>query len=183
MVDASRIAMDTLGVAITNTAIIGALIKTIGTISLEAMIEPFKHRFGRLAEKNLVAMKEAFDETKIVQASADGEETCTLHDPADWDVYISQEALYPWPEVEIGCDVHRPGSCSEFQTGNWRTEGYPLKDQERCISCGICWIVCPDMAFRPKGKDSYSWDERYCKGCGICVAACPKHALSMEEDR
>lgn len=183
MVDATRIAMDTLGVPITNTAIIGALINMIGTVSLEAMVEPLKQRFGHLAEKNFIAMRKAFDETKVIQATGGGEATCEIPDFSDWDAYLSKEALFPWSEVEIGCDVHRFGSCSDFHTGNWRTAGCPVMDQDLCISCGLCWIMCPDMAFQPDGSGKYTWVERYCKGCGICVTACPKQALSMEEER
>lgn len=62
-VDASKIAMETLGVPIVNTTMVGALIKTTGIISLESMEGPLQKRFGRLAEKNIKAMRKAFEET------------------------------------------------------------------------------------------------------------------------
>ncbi len=55
-------------------------------------------------------------------------------------------------------------------------------DQEKCISCGICWIMCPDIAICRDENGGYTWEGRYCKGCGICVAACPKQVISMEEE-
>lgn len=180
LVNASRIAIETLGVPITNTAIIGALVKAVDLVSLEALEEPVNKRFGRLAEKNLAAMKKAFDETRVREAASNDETTCMVKKNEDWETTLRNEALHPWQNVEIGCDVHKPGSCSEFQTGNWRTAGRPVIDKEVCISCGICWIMCPEIAFSQGENEEISWDERYCKGCGICADVCPKQAISME---
>ncbi|MFC1952236.1 pyruvate ferredoxin oxidoreductase subunit gamma [Chloroflexota bacterium] len=64
-IDATRIAQELLGVPIVNTTMIGALIKATGVVKLESLIEPLKHRFGRLAERNINAMKKAYQETLI----------------------------------------------------------------------------------------------------------------------
>ncbi len=64
-VDAASIARELLGVNIVNTTMLGALIKVTGLIEMESVIEPIKHRFGRLAEKNIAAMKRAYEETLI----------------------------------------------------------------------------------------------------------------------
>lgn len=180
-VDASRIAMEYIGLPITNTAIIGALVKATEILSPDTLKAPFENRFGRLAEKNLNAMQSAYEQIEFIAPLAP-EEHETKEKVIDYQEYIKGEALYPWPEVEIGCDVHIPGNSKEFFTGNWRTGGYPLMDEEKCISCGICWIMCPEMAFE-KSPDCYRWSGEYCKGCGICVTTCPKKALSMEEEK
>jgi pyruvate ferredoxin oxidoreductase gamma subunit len=54
-----------MGVPIANTTMIGALLKVIGVMELDAMKEAVEHRFGRIAQKNLNAMKRAYDEIKI----------------------------------------------------------------------------------------------------------------------
>jgi pyruvate ferredoxin oxidoreductase gamma subunit len=64
-VDATAIARETLGIPITNTTMIGALLKATGIIKLESVVEPLKQRFGRLAEKNIKAMQRAYDETEV----------------------------------------------------------------------------------------------------------------------
>jgi pyruvate ferredoxin oxidoreductase gamma subunit len=64
-VDASKIAMEEMKVPITNTTMIGALIKAASLTSLAAMEEPLNHRFGRIAERNKKAMQRAFAETQI----------------------------------------------------------------------------------------------------------------------
>ncbi len=64
-VDATRIAREMLGVPIVNTTMIGALLKAAGVIKLESLLEPLKHRFGRLAEKNINAMQRAYEGTTV----------------------------------------------------------------------------------------------------------------------
>jgi pyruvate ferredoxin oxidoreductase gamma subunit len=64
-VDATSIARETLGVPITNTTMVGALLMATDVINLESVVEPLNKRFGRLAERNVNAMKRAYKETKL----------------------------------------------------------------------------------------------------------------------
>lgn len=64
-VDASKIAREELGVPITNTTMLGALMKVIDIVKLDSVKEPTEHRFGRIAQKNLAALKRAYEEVKI----------------------------------------------------------------------------------------------------------------------
>jgi pyruvate ferredoxin oxidoreductase gamma subunit len=64
-VDATRIALEMLGVPIVNTTMIGALLKAAGVTKLESLLEPLKHRFGRLADKNINAMQRAYEGTTV----------------------------------------------------------------------------------------------------------------------
>lgn len=72
VIDANRIAREELGVPIVNTTMLGALIKATGIIELESMNEPLKARFGRLAEKNLKALRRAFEETQVKELKTVG---------------------------------------------------------------------------------------------------------------
>ncbi|OGP82173.1 MAG: pyruvate synthase [Deltaproteobacteria bacterium RBG_16_54_11] len=65
-VDANRIAQEELGLTITNTTMLGALLKASEVVDKGAMIEPFRERFGRLAERNIKAFERAYKETKIL---------------------------------------------------------------------------------------------------------------------
>ena len=60
-VDANAIAAEVLGRPITNTTMIGALVKVTGVVELGSFEEPVKERFGRLAGRNMEAMKRAYD--------------------------------------------------------------------------------------------------------------------------
>lgn len=64
-VNANKIARETLGVLITNTTMVGALIKATDVVKLDSLLEPLKHRFGRLAERNFEAMKKAYEQTVV----------------------------------------------------------------------------------------------------------------------
>jgi pyruvate ferredoxin oxidoreductase gamma subunit len=64
-VDASKIAWEELGVPITNTTMLGALIKVLDIVKLDSVKEPMEHRFGRIAQKNLAALKRAHEEVRI----------------------------------------------------------------------------------------------------------------------
>lgn len=67
LVDASGIALKVLGIPITNTCMLGALVKAADIVNLDSFIEPMKHRFGKVAEKNISAMKESYNETMVFQ--------------------------------------------------------------------------------------------------------------------
>ncbi len=65
-VDATGIAWKELGVPITNTTMLGALVKVIGTVKFESLTNPIQERFGRIAQKNLAAAKSAYDQVKFI---------------------------------------------------------------------------------------------------------------------
>jgi pyruvate ferredoxin oxidoreductase gamma subunit len=67
-VDASKIAKEEMGVPITNTTMLGALIKATGIVDLDSLEEPVRERFGVIALKNINAYNRAFKETEIVRA-------------------------------------------------------------------------------------------------------------------
>ncbi|GLI35345.1 pyruvate ferredoxin oxidoreductase subunit gamma [Desulforhabdus amnigena] len=65
LVDASKIAVETMRVPITNTTMLGALLKATGLISMDGLRGPIEHRFGPIAEKNIKACTRAFEETVV----------------------------------------------------------------------------------------------------------------------
>lgn len=62
-VDADLIAREELGLPIVNTTMLGALVRSTGIVELDSLIPPLKARFGRGAERNLKALRRAYDET------------------------------------------------------------------------------------------------------------------------
>jgi len=65
IIDGTKIARELLGVPIVNTTMLGALLRATGAVKLESLFEPLRHRFGRLAERNIGAAKKAFEETIV----------------------------------------------------------------------------------------------------------------------
>jgi len=65
LVDASKIAMEVLGLPITNTVMLGALVKASGLIAPESMNAPLEKRFGRIAPQNQKAFDRAYAEAHL----------------------------------------------------------------------------------------------------------------------
>jgi pyruvate ferredoxin oxidoreductase gamma subunit len=65
VVDASKIAEEELGVPITNTTMLGALLKAVGLVKVESLQDPLQARFGKIAEKNYKSLQRAHEETQI----------------------------------------------------------------------------------------------------------------------
>ncbi len=66
VVDATKIALETLGVPIVNTAMVGAFAKVVPVVKLEMVEEAIKENFsGRLAEANISAVRKAYEEVKV----------------------------------------------------------------------------------------------------------------------
>jgi len=64
-VDATHIALQELGLPITNTTMLGAAVKAASLVPVEALVGPLEARFGRIAAKNIKALHRAFAETEI----------------------------------------------------------------------------------------------------------------------
>lgn len=68
IIDALKIALETLKVPITNTTMIGALLKSSNLVPFDSVVEQIKRRFNpKLAERNIAALKRAFEETVIYE--------------------------------------------------------------------------------------------------------------------
>lgn len=66
VVDATKIAMEILGLPITNTTLLGSLVKAVDVVKKESFVHPLKERFGRIAEKNLSAFERAYQTTVLI---------------------------------------------------------------------------------------------------------------------
>jgi 2-oxoacid:acceptor oxidoreductase delta subunit (pyruvate/2-ketoisovalerate family) len=61
---------------------------------------------------------------------------------------------------------------------HWR-DTEPVWDYDRCCTCGICWISCPDAAIFRTGEGYFDRDPERCKGCGVCARECVNDAITM----
>ncbi len=84
--------------------------------------------------------------------------------------------------VLADCDVDAPNLHLLLNPKNeeskvFKSNKLAVKDQSKCIDCGICYDVCRFNAVDPI---SYDIDSYKCEGCGVCVAMCPEDALSLK---
>ncbi len=63
VVNAAIIARETIGMPITNTAMIGALLKVTEAVKFASVVEQLHERFGARAQGNIEAMERAYEET------------------------------------------------------------------------------------------------------------------------
>ncbi|NVM37417.1 MAG: 2-oxoacid:acceptor oxidoreductase family protein [Candidatus Lokiarchaeota archaeon] len=187
-IDAIRIALDILGRNITNTIILGALIRVSHLFTLEELSDAIMRRFKEnIAGKNIKAVEQAVEETCIYEVGID----------VDFSAYTK----IPWQQVKPElpgykdldmagvwyCDMDeniiKVGS-DQVNTGSWG-EWEILWDQEICTDCGQCWFICPDFAIiREKGEDGM-WhmagiDTYHCKSCQNCLNICPVNAIGKK---
>jgi pyruvate ferredoxin oxidoreductase gamma subunit len=64
-IDATSIAREYLGRPIVNTTMMGALVKATSVVRLESLFQPLRNRFNKLADKNIDAMRKAYNETRL----------------------------------------------------------------------------------------------------------------------
>ncbi|HIC92340.1 MAG TPA: pyruvate ferredoxin oxidoreductase subunit gamma [Syntrophaceae bacterium] len=67
LVDATKIALDNLGLPITNTTMLGALIKATSVVNIDSINRAIDRRFGPIAPKNKMALEQAYKETRVEQ--------------------------------------------------------------------------------------------------------------------
>jgi pyruvate ferredoxin oxidoreductase gamma subunit len=69
-VDATKISLETLGMPMPNTPMLGALVKVRPVVSIDSLIEQIKHKFlKKIGEEktkaNIDGIRRAYEETKI----------------------------------------------------------------------------------------------------------------------
>jgi len=52
-------------------------------------------------------------------------------------------------------------------------------DKAKCVSCGVCWSICPYSAISPDEQHLAEVNPALCKGCGLCMAACRSGAPNL----
>ncbi len=66
-VDATQIALETIGRPMANTAMLGALVRVSNIVKLESVLEELRNKLGaklpeKVVEKNILSVQRAYDE-------------------------------------------------------------------------------------------------------------------------
>ncbi len=149
---------------IVNTAVLGALARAGGVVSLEALARAIDAFVPAHPAENRAA-------------AADGFASVRLADPVAPELEPSRgpprPVPAPIPEAPLALRPSR-----SIATAAWRTLT-PVVDLARCTGCTFCWKYCPDDAITldERGRPTIALDS--CKGCGICAEVCPPRAIAM----
>lgn len=60
----------------------------------------------------------------------------------------------------------------------------PKVDEEKCVGCGACASICPDVFEMIDGKSKIKQNED-CQECDCqsVVSSCPTEAITLEEEK
>jgi len=143
-VDATKVALETIGRPITNTAILGAFAKGTGEVKLESLIEAVKTEMsGRMADTNIKAVERAYNSTIIGKNRVVKELKKAALQPAnsraDWRTFRPIVD----PTKCTGCQICWT-FCPEHSIN--MMEKKSTVDYIYCKGCGICAVDCPTKA-------------------------------------
>ncbi len=166
-VDATRIALShhlgTPMLPIVNTAVLGALARATGVVSLESLRRAVEQFVPARPEENRRAASDGYSEVRAVEGTG----SATVSGP---------KARPPAPRLPEGPIASV--SSETIHTSAWRTFT-PVIHLDRCTKCNFCWKFCPDAAIEFDANGYPVLRLAYCKGCGICAAECPPKTIEM----
>jgi pyruvate ferredoxin oxidoreductase gamma subunit len=98
---------------------------------------------------------------------------------------VRPEPVWGYDTQPPGGVIPEPGNTAWNDLSMSRVGWMPVLDRDRCIHCGVCDLVCPDLCLVWGPGDAGGTfarrlrgiDYRYCKGCLRCVESCPSGAL------
>ncbi len=183
-VDAQRIAAEECSRP--NAVLIGTLAAVLpfldSDILLEALSDEFAHKRPEAVATNERAFRRGAEEFEVLPnvGKASGDLPVIRTNP-----------FWGFETAPIGGVILEAGNTVWNDLSTSRTGWLPVLDAEKCIHCGICGLVCPDMCLVwsaegnapvPTAVRLIGVDYRYCKGCLRCVESCPNGAMTREAE-
>ena len=140
-VDATKVALETIGLPITNTSILGAFSKGTGQVKLESLLKAVKTEMpGRMAEANVKAIEIAYNriligKNKVVE-NIKTINRAPINSRADWRTFrpIVDEDKCTGCRL---CWTFCPEHCIDMKNDK------SLINYDFCKGCGICAEECP----------------------------------------
>jgi len=167
-----------------NTAMLGAIVRGMGFMDVEAvrraLASTFEKRYSHLLDANLRTFDRGYNDVKLERIPGEYRPV----EPA-----IGGGAL-GYLNAPLGGAIVHPANSAAKDLSPSRLGRLPQFLQEYCNNCGLCDMVCPDMCFvwqegmdekgRP-GMMLQGIDYQYCKGCLKCVEVCPVNPAALVE--
>ena len=185
--------LDALGIAVeektrVNTAMLGAVVRVCPFIDPEAVRETIRETFSRrhpeVVDANIRTFDRGYEELKRKRYRAAGV-TATAPSRA--------APAFGYLQAPIGGTILEPANSVAKDMSGSREGFLPELTLDKCVHCGLCDIVCPDLCLvweeEPADDGGFAVrlrgiDYRYCKGCRKCIEVCPSGSLAeiREED-
>lgn len=182
---ARAIRVDALGIAIQeksrpNAVLLGTLCGAFPFIPaetvLEALSEEFAGRHPEAVASNERAFRRGATEFQVLEGVGRAEGDLPIARP---------EPEWGYETQPLGGILPAPGNTAWNDLSTSRAGWMPVLNDEKCIHCGACDLVCPDFCLVwGDGEEGSKYerelmgvDYRYCKGCMRCVESCPTGAM------
>jgi len=187
---ARAIRVDALGIAIKeksrpNAVLLGTLCGAFPFLTAETVLEALSEEFAGRHPEAVASNERAFR-----RGALEFQELGNVG-RADGDLPVARpEPEWGYETQPVGGIIPAPGNTAWNDLSISRSGWMPVLHDEKCIHCGICDLVCPDLCLvwgdgEEGGKferELMGVDYRYCKGCLRCVESCPTGALGKEAE-
>ncbi len=183
-IDAQTIAIEEKSRA--NAVLIGTLTAALPFLDRQAMIDTLDATFAGRHPEAVAANKRAFvrgaEEFELLENIGCGEDGI-LASPAN--------PVWGYRTAPLGGVLPMPGNSVWNDLHTSRTGWLPVLDLDKCIDCGMCEMVCPDLCLvwsTGAGEEDQlivkleGIDYRYGKGCMRCVETCSTLAMTREAE-
>jgi pyruvate ferredoxin oxidoreductase gamma subunit len=169
-----------------NAVLIGTLAANVRELDQHAVLDALDATFAGKSAKIVTTNKRAFNrgakEIEIIRnvGQHDGDVPPMQSNP-----------VWGYKTAPLGGVLPTPGNTAHNDLHTSRTGWMPVLDQEKCIDCGMCDMVCPDLCLvwsTHTGEDGKPLvkldgiDYQYCKGCMRCVETCSTSAMTREAE-
>ena len=169
-----------------NAVLIGTLTAALPFLDRQAMIDTLDATFAGRHPEAVAANERAFtrgaEEFELLENVGRGEGDL----PA-----LPAKPVWGYRTAPLGGALPTPGNSVWNDLHASRTGWLPVLDTDKCIDCGMCDMVCPDLCLvwstrtGDEGQPIVKLegiDYRYCKGCMRCVETCSTFAMTREAE-
>jgi len=170
-VDAGRIATEEKSSI--SVVLLGTLMESIPFFSVLPFSDEFATHYSEAVASNEKAYQRGATEFDILTDVGKGTGNLPI---------IRSEPIWGYETAPIGGILPLPGNMLSNDLTFSRTGRIPVFEIEKCVHCGLCDVVCPDLCFvwKPAANNEVHLqgiDYQYCKGCLRCIETCSTGAL------
>ena len=183
-IDAQRIAAEENSRP--NAVLIGTLAKVVPFFDADMLQQALTDEFARKRPEAVAGNEAAF------RRGTEEFEVLTDIGRVEGDLpVIRPDPYWGYETAPMGGIILNTGSTAWNDLSTSRTGWIPVLDLEKCVHCGVCDMVCPDLCLVwvaegnepvPSAAKLTGVDYRYCKGCMRCVETCPTAAMTREPE-
>ena len=169
-----------------NAVLIGTMTTALPFLDQQMMLDTLESTFAGRHPEAVASNRRAFtrgvEEIEIIENIG-----CSEGDlPA-----LTSNPLWGYRTAPLGGVLPLPGNTAHNDLRTSRNGWMPVLDADKCIDCGMCDMVCPDLCLvwsTTTGDDGQpavkldGIDYRYCKGCMRCVETCSTLAMTREPE-